>query len=1215
MSQTLAMNSGIVTVPRIATSQLICLDFDGGLTSYNGELFSIEQVEVGNAGLSEHQIAQIVAKLNAEFEGQNVVFTADMPASGEYSTVFIGKTSAFEPFGTFAGIAETIDSGNKNKNDKAFVILKGGETTDEIANIISHETGHLLGTFDHGGAGVARYAYTTSTIAPGVTSSNLTVSGGQTLKVFGSAIGVTASGVDLNQGSATLYIASGGYAENVTLRYGAIGYMDSRGSMNSVFVSSGAILQGGGTGGGDRISNLCIYSGGKVNILSRGTVDRVSIYFGGKFFCYGGSVDNFTLYSGGTFNGYRGSLGNGTVMNGGVLALSSGMSYGGGRLAVSSGGELILHSGVSQTGSGLCVFSGGTLNGMYHQTDTIHSSGSNFAYNNCTVFSSASLSSGDTAKNIIVSGTLNVNEGRIWEADVRSGGSLFLSGPNVLESAYVAGYLKVASGLADRVTILDGGQGTIISGASCTKFTVQRQGCLTVRGLAISTSVLDGGNMIVGGHAYTMTLPATARDVRISSGGLVNIEDGGLASNGYISSGGTMTMSGNCEVKFFNISSGGVLLISGGSTAAIRVLAGGQINGFTRSEDEYRADGFTHGVIHSNTYVQHRTTATLYNSTTSAVGTEIRYGGFMDVRNGGWAGGTVVNSGGTLQVVARGRVSGTTILKGGSMALKSVGGATGGTVYGELTLSGSQHDGYGASDFCIASGGNVNVFSGGRLYGVTVKSGGRLTISQQGGEASRGIIVSSGGIVNGFTFRKEKIYSSLSWYRTCYDSTTVSGTASLYANGIAADTVIASGGTLTIMPTAKLTNTLRIDSNAVLLVSSGGIIDFNIARITPHQPALINNWYKINDLGATLTLTVSATGQRNGKYILSDNAHYFDKSLTVSSETGKSIGQLSVGGTLANSGETYALTKEDGLLILSVSGGKAPTARSDIDGNGVSDVMFQYKVDHQIGFWMNGSNTWKGQGLSEPAEWEVVGAYDMNANGKADVVMLGNVTVNGVKGAYVGYRKDGDTSTWETISYLKNPDNVQWNAKVGNMTGNAGKNSIVWHAAELGAVGVWTDGTDNWVAISGGFDKNWTMLGTGDFNGNGKDEILFLYNGSLYTTDIDGNFVSLGNAAGWNVCAIGDFSADGKDDLILFHKETGSVMKYENGQSSQWSSLGQLDAGDWFIVGAGDYNGDGKDDLLVRQYSTGMLGYYAEANLSKWTEMGRGVDMNWAVIA
>ena len=265
---------------------------------------------------------------------------------------------------------------------------------------------------------------------------------------------------------------------------------------------------------------------------------------------------------------------------------------------------------------------------------------------------------------------------------------------------------------------------------------------------------------------------------------------------------------------------------------------------------------------------------------------------------------------------------------------------------------------------------------------------------------------------------------------------------------------------------------------------------------------------------------------------------------------------------------------------------------------------------------MNGSNTWKGQGLPEPAEWEVVGAYDMNANGKADVVMLGNVTVNGVKGAYVGYRKDGDMSTWENISFLNNPDNIQWNVKVGNMTGNAGKNSIVWHAAELGAVGVWTDGTDNWVSISGGFDKNWTMLGTGDFNGDGKDEILFQNGTNFYTTDINSNFASLGGfGAGWDVCAIGDFSGDGKDDLVLFHKDTGSVVKLENGQASSYASLGQLDANDWFIVGAGDYNGDGKDDLLVRQYSTGMLGYYANGDFSKWNEMGRGVDMNWAVIA
>ena len=393
--------------------------------------------------------------------------------------------------------------------------------------------------------------------------------------------------------------------------------------------------------------------------------------------------------------------------------------------------------------------------------------------------------------------------------------------------------------------------------------------------------------------------------------------------------------------------------------------------------------------------------------------------------------------------------------------------------------------------------------------------------------------------------------------------------------------------------TISINQNAQLGGNSIAVSASG-----NLSGLTTYNL----NWANVANSDSVRILV--SNGIKSNVYQFSLELHNGTKNLTLKTDASNTV---------------YFQVKNGSSWQTVTIPGLQPTVSrkpaGDIDGNGVSDVMFQYKVDHQIGFWMNGSNTWKGQGLPEPAEWEVVGAYDMNANGKADVVMLGNVTVNGLKGAYVGYRKDGDTSTWETISYLKNPDNVQWNAKVGNMTGNAGKNSIVWHAAELSAVGVWTDGTDNWVAISGGFDKNWTMLGTGDFNGNGKDEILFLYNGSLYTTDIDGNFVSLGNAAGWNVCAIGDFSADGKDDLILFHKETGSVMKYENGQSSHWSSLGQLDAGDWFIVGAGDYNGDGKDDLLVRQYSTGMLGYYAGANLSKWTEMGRGVDMNWAVIA
>ena len=456
--------------------------------------------------------------------------------------------------------------------------------------------------------------------------------------------------------------------------------------------------------------------------------------------------------------------------------------------------------------------------------------------------------------------------------------------------------------------------------------------------------------------------------------------------------------------------------------------------------------------------------------------------------------------------------------------------------------------------------------------------------------------------------------------------------------------------TLTASATASIfalsagtgSDTITLNASAII-----GTLDLGtgLNKVIVNKSLTINNFVRMSNEGYTTisinqnaqlggnSITVSASGNISGLTTYNLNwanvANSDSVRILVSNGIKSNVYQFSL--ELLNGTKNLTLkTDASNTVYFQVKNGSSwqtvsipglqPTISKspagDIDGNGVSDVMFQYKVDHQIGFWMNGSNTWKGQGLPEPAEWEVVGAYDMNANGKADVVMLGNVTVNGVKGAYVGYRKDGDMSTWENISFLNNPDNIQWNVKVGNMTGNAGKNSIVWHAAELGAVGVWTDGTDNWVSISGGFDKNWTMLGTGDFNGDGKDEILFQNGTNFYTTDINSNFASLGGfGTGWEVRAIGDFSGDGKDDLVLFHKDTGSVVKLENGQTSSYASLGQLDANDWFIVGAGDYNGDGKDDLLVRQYSSGMLGYYANGDFSKWNEMGRGVDMNWAVIA
>ena len=157
MEQQVIANGGAQSIPQIAAVQYVYLDFDGELTSYNGKILTVDNVEVKNSALTEARINSIVSELNAQYAAQNVIFVTEKPQIIEYSTVYIGKTEAFSPYGNFAGLAETLDSGNKNKTDKAFVMLDSTASNEAIISTIAHETDHLLGTLTHGGEGIEAY--------------------------------------------------------------------------------------------------------------------------------------------------------------------------------------------------------------------------------------------------------------------------------------------------------------------------------------------------------------------------------------------------------------------------------------------------------------------------------------------------------------------------------------------------------------------------------------------------------------------------------------------------------------------------------------------------------------------------------------------------------------------------------------------------------------------------------------------------------------------------------------------------------------------------------------------------------------------------------------------------------------------------------------------------------------------------------------------------
>ena len=165
---------------------------------------------------------------------------------------------------------------------------------------------------------------------------------------------------------------------------------------------------------------------------------------------------------------------------------------------------------------------------------------------------------------------------------------------------------------------------------------------------------------------------------------------------------------------------------------------------------------------------------------------------------------------------------------------------------------------------------------------------------------------------------------------------------------------------------------------------------------------------------------------------------------------------------------------------------------------------------------------------------------------------------------------------------------TEWLAKSAGTGGFASNDANAW----------------NWVPTS------WHVVGTGDFNGDGKDDIIWQNdNGSitdwLARSDGSGGFISNDanawrvEATSWHVAGTGDFNGDGKDDVI---------WRNDDGHFTEW--LGQASGGfasndanawnwvptSWHVVGTGDFNGDGKDDIIWQNDNGSITDWLAKSD-------------------
>ena len=112
-----------------------------------------------------------------------------------------------------------------------------------------------------------------------------------------------------------------------------------------------------------------------------------------------------------------------------------------------------------------------------------------------------------------------------------------------------------------------------------------------------------------------------------------------------------------------------------------------------------------------------------------------------------------------------------------------------------------------------------------------------------------------------------------------------------------------------------------------------------------------------------------------------------------------------------------------------------------------------------------------------------------------------------------------------------------------------------------------------------------------DFNGDGRSDVLWRNDDGRVTNWLgtaNGGYAPnsanalLGVSADWQIAQTGDFNGDGRDD-ILWRNLDGRITNWlgtaTGGFADNVANAYRSVSTDWQIAGVGDFNGDGRSDV------------------------------------